>query len=116
MNGIRIKTQDILFIDASNAFEDGTNMNRLRDEDIETIVAAYRANETKDKYAYRATYEEVAEDNEYNLNIPRYVDTFEPEPEVDLKAVTDEITSIERKLAQTRSQMATHLKELGYGS
>jgi len=65
-----------------------------------------------DKYAYRATIEEVRE-NEYNLNIPRYVDTFEPEPEVDIPAVQREIEELERQLAETRKELAGYLKELG---
>ena len=91
-------------------------MNRLRDGDIMNIVDAHRDFETKEKYAYRATYKEVAEQNEYNLNIPRYVDTFEPEPEVDLRAVAEEVRSLEGKLAETRVRIDQYLKELGYGS
>lgn len=107
------KTQDILFIDASSGFEDGTNMNRLRDQDIEAIVSAYRANETKAKYAHRAAYVEVSEENEYNLNIARYVDTFEPEPDVDLKAVSRQITEIEQELISIRELMSKYLSEVG---
>jgi type I restriction enzyme M protein len=69
--------------------------------------------ETVAKYAYRATVEEVRE-NEYNLNIPRYVDTFEPEPEVDIPAVQREIKGLERQLAETREEMAGYLEELGF--
>ena len=108
-------TKDILFIDASGGFEDGTNMNRLRDEDIEAIVVAYREFATKDKYAYRATYVEVAEDNEYNLNIPRYVDLFEPEPAVNLNEVRNEIRRLDLELQTVRERLEQHLAELGYG-
>ncbi len=66
-----------------------------------------------EKYAYRATLGEIRE-NEFNLNIPRYVDTFEEEAEVDVKAVQAEIKSIEEQLASVRREMAKHLKELGF--
>jgi type I restriction enzyme M protein len=64
------------------------------------------------KYSYRATREEIAE-NDFNLNIPRYVDTFEAEKEVDLKAVQKEIETLEGQLSEVRKQMAGYLKELG---
>jgi type I restriction enzyme M protein len=105
-------TKDVLFIDASREFVEGTNQNKLGAEHIEKIVATYRAYKTVDKYAYRATVEEIKE-NDFNLNIPRYVDTFEPEAEVDLKAVEAEIGKLETELAGVRKQMAGYLKELG---
>ena len=83
-------TKDVLFIDASGEYVEGTNQNRLGEEHIKKIVATYRAFQTVPKYSYRATPEEIAE-NDFNLNIPRYVDTFEAEKEVDLKAVQREI-------------------------
>jgi len=102
----------VLFIDASRAFEQGTNQNRLRPEDIEKIVATYRGRKEIAKYSHRATFAEIAE-NEFNLNIPRYVDTFEPEPEIDIAAVQKEIEAIEGKLAETRKKMNKYLDELG---
>ncbi len=105
-------TQDVLFIDASREYGDGKNQNRLRPEDIDKIYATFEAFETVDKYAYRATFDEIRE-NEFNLNIPRYVDTFEPEPEVDIAAVQEEIDQLESELAETRKEMAVYLKELG---
>jgi type I restriction enzyme M protein len=102
----------VLFIDASREFEQSTNQNRLRQQDIEKIVTTFRKRRTVDKYAYLATYEEI-EENEFNLNIPRYVDTFEPEPEIDIKAVQDEIDEIEKELAKTRKKMKGYLKDLG---
>lgn len=104
-------TTDVLFIDASREYQDGKNQNRLRPEDIERIVATYRAFESVDKYAHRATIEEIRE-NEHNCNIPRYVDTFEEEDEVDLKTVQGEIDHLEAELAKTRSEMAKLLEEL----
>jgi type I restriction enzyme M protein len=106
------KTKDVLFIDASREFLEGTNQNKLGAEHIAKIVATYKAFKTVDKYAYRATPEEIAE-NDFNLNIPRYVDTFEPEKEVDLKAVQTEIADLEKQLVGVRGQMAGYLKELG---
>lgn len=108
------RTKDILFIDASREFEDGTNQNRLREQDIDKIVRTYEVFRTVKKYAYRAKLDEVRE-NDCNLNIPRYVDTFEEEKEVDIAAVQREIEQIEGELANTREQMAAYLQELGYG-
>jgi len=105
-------TTDVLFIDASDEFVEGTNQNKLGEEQIKKIVATYRAFQTVPKYAYRATREEIAE-NDFNLNIPRYVDTFEAEKEVDLKAVQKDIEKLEGELAGVREQMAGYLKELG---
>jgi len=68
-----------------------------------------------DRYAYRATLDKVRK-NEHKLNIPRYIDTFEPEPEVDIPAVQQEIEDLERQLAETRQEMAAYLKELGLGT
>lgn len=105
-------TKDVLFIDASREFVEGTNQNKLGEKQIERIVGVCKAFHTVPKYAYRATREEIAE-NDFNLNIPRYVDTFEPEQEVDLKAVQKEIETLEAQLADVRKQMAGYLKELG---
>jgi type I restriction enzyme M protein len=107
-------TKDALFIDASREFVEGTNQNKLREEDIKKIVATYKAFQTVPKYAYCAKPEEIAE-NDFNLNIPRYVDTFEPEKEVDVKAAQKEIDQIESDLAGVRKQMADYLDELGFG-
>jgi type I restriction enzyme M protein len=106
------KNKDVLFIDASREFVEGTNQNKLGAEHIARIVATYEAFKTVEKYAYRATPEEIAE-NDYNLNIARYVETFAPEKEVNLKAVQDEIDELEDHLADVRKQMAAYLKELG---
>ena len=104
---------DILFIDASREYEQGTNQNRLRPQDIEKIVSTYRKRKTIEKYSYVAPFAEI-EENEFNLNIPRYVDTFEPEPEIDIPAVQKEIEEIEGKLSATREKMNGYLKELGF--
>ena len=105
-------TKDELFIDASGEYAEGTNQNRLAEDHIKKVVAPYRAFQTVPKYSYRATREEIAE-NDFNLNIPRYVDTFEAEKEVDLKAVEREIETLDGQLSEVRKQMAGYLKELG---
>ena len=106
------KSSDVLFIDASREFQDAKNQNKLRDEDIEKIVATYNSFKTTDKYSHRATFEEI-EENDFNLNIPRYVDTFEEEEEIDIAAVQKEIDEIELELAETKLEMAKQLKQLG---
>ena len=107
--------RDVLFIDAGRDYMDDKNQNRLRDQDIEKIVKTYQRFETETKYAYRATCDEIKE-HDFNLNIPRYVDTFEEEEEVDILAVQKEIKQLEAELASTRQEMAGYLKELGYGA
>ena len=104
-------TKDVLFIDASREFEEGTNQNKLGAEQIAKIVRTYKEFATVPKYAYRATPKEIA-DNDFNLNIPRYVDTFEEEKEVNLTVVQAEIAMLEKELAAVRKEMAGYLKEL----
>lgn len=103
---------DVLFIDAKEEFAQGANQNKLRRQDVAKIVETYRHYETVEKYAYRATREEIAE-NDFNLNIPRYVDTFEEEDPVDLPAVQKRITELEGQLAEVRQEMNRYLEELG---
>lgn len=105
----------VLFIDASREFVAGTNQNALNESHLAKIVATHQARETMDKYAYRASREEIAE-NDFNLNIPRYVDTFEEEDEIDLMAVRGEKTRQKADLAKLESRMEGYLRELGYGS
>jgi type I restriction enzyme M protein len=106
------KTKDLLFIDASRELKEETNQNKLCEEHINKIVATYNAFQTVDKYAYRTSYEEIAE-NDFNLNIPRYVDTFEAEAEIDFMSVESDITRLEAELANVRKKIAQYLKELG---
>ena len=106
------KRDEVLFIDASKGFEKGTRQNKLRNEDIEKILSTFEKFETVDKYAYVATPDELKE-NDYNLNIPRYVDTFEPEAEVDIAEVQEEIEELEEELTEVRKKMNEYLKELG---
>ncbi|MBU41590.1 MAG: type I restriction-modification system subunit M [Spirochaetaceae bacterium] len=105
------KKKDVLFIDASREFEQGKNQNRLREKDLKKILDTYTKRKSVDKYAYVASISEI-EENEYNLNIPRYVDTFEEEEEIDIKAVQKEIESIDKELATVEQEMSGYLKEL----
>lgn len=103
----------VLFIDASREYQDGKNQNFLREVDLQRIFDTVQARQNVDKYAYLASPAEIAE-NEYNLNIPRYVDTFEEEQEIDLVAVRREREKLKDELARLEQQMAGYLKELGY--
>lgn len=121
------ENKDVLFIDASREYQEGKNQNRLRTEgeknDIKHIVDTYKAFKAatplttdegeviEDKYAYRATLKEI-EENDYNLNIPRYVDTFEEEAPVDIAATQSEIKKLKAELADVETQMENYLKEL----
>ena len=102
---------NILFIDASKDFEAGKNQNRLRDEDVDKIIETYKNREEKEKYSHVASLQEV-EENEYNLNIPRYVDTFEEEEEIDIKQVQQELKEIDKQIAEVDKELNVYLKEL----
>ena len=107
-------TTDVLFIDASGEgnFEKGKNQNILRDCDIQKIYDTYRKRENIDKYSYVATEDEIRK-NEYNLNIPRYVDSFEEEEPIDIDTVKRNIAEIEAELSEVRAQMDKYMEELG---
>ena len=104
--------KNVFFIDASREFAEGKNQNRLRDEDIEKIVATWLTRQDAPKYAHIASLEEIAA-SDYNLNIPLYVETLEEESHIDLSAVKEEIDRIESELAETRKRLAAALEELG---
>jgi type I restriction enzyme M protein len=103
---------DILFIDASKDFEKVKNQNVLREEHIDKIVDTYRNRTVIEKYSHVATLKEVIE-NDFNLNIPRYVDTFEEQEEIDIHAVMQEIKVLEAKRAELDKEIDIYLKELG---
>jgi len=107
----REQSENILFIDASAHFEKVKNQNVLRQEDINKIIYTYRNRTAEDKYAYVASLEEVAE-NDYNLNIPRYVDTFEEEEAIDLDAVSTELQAIDVSMAETDTLIADFCSQL----
>ncbi len=110
----------VLFVDASEQYDQARNQNVMTEAHVQEVVTTYEdylagkltPGVLKDKYSYLATIEEIAE-NDYNLNIPRYVDTFEPEPEIDLQAVAQEIEDLELELAQVKTKMQGYLKDLG---
>ena len=108
----RENEDNILFIDASKEFEPGKNQNRLRDEDVDKIIKTYTNREEIEKYSHVATLQEV-EENEYNLNIPRYVDTFEEEEEIDIKKVQQELKEIDKQIEEVDKELNVYLKELG---
>jgi len=104
-------TNDILFIDASKHYEKIKTQNVLRSTDIEKIITTYRERKTEDKFSYLATKEEVIE-NDYNLNIPRYVDTFEAEEEVDIERVSEELKTLDKSIVEADKSIAEFCKEL----
>lgn len=106
---------NVLFIDASREFKSGKNQNQLTEVSIKKIIDTYKARETVNKYAYLAALEEIRE-NDFNLNIPRYVDTFEEEAEIDLLTVRNERIQLQSELKELEVEMEGYLKELGYGA
>ncbi|WP_340156158.1 N-6 DNA methylase, partial [uncultured Winogradskyella sp.] len=105
------RNESILFIDASQHFEKVKTQNVLQDEHINAIVDTYRNRETKDKYSYVASLDEVRE-NDYNLNIPRYVDTFEEEEPIDLTTVAKDLKVLDKDIAKTDATIADFCKQL----
>ena len=112
MKKCRQEDDNILFIDASKEFEKVKTQNKLRPEHIQKIIETYRNRTEIEKYSHCATLKEIAE-NDYNLNIPRYVDTFEEEEEIDIQAVMAEIKELEAKRTELDAQIEVYLKELG---
>lgn len=105
--------KDVLFIDASKEFEKGKNQNKLLPSNIDKIIRTYQERKDVDKFAHVANLAEIQE-NDYNLNIPRYVDTFEPEPEIDLNQVKAELAQLDQEIAQANEkfeEMASQLVE-----
>lgn len=103
----------VLFIDASREFKVGKNQNLLTNDNIDKILTTYKNRSEVDKYAYLASLDDIQE-NDFNLNIPRYVDTFEEEEEIDLMAVRAEREQLKAQLVELESDMAKYLEELGY--
>jgi type I restriction enzyme M protein len=118
-NRAKGNNRTVLFIDASQGFEPGKNQNILRPGDIEHIIDTYnkfhdhllQSGVIEDKFGYVATFEEIAE-NDFNLNIPRYVDTFEEEAEINIAAVQNEIEILETELKEVQAEMDRYLKDL----
>ncbi|MFB5089499.1 type I restriction-modification system subunit M [Psychrobacillus sp. PGGUH221] len=103
---------NVFFIDASNEFEKGKNQNNLTDENVQKIIETYVSREVIDKYSYAASLDEIKE-NDYNLNIPRYVDTFEEEEAIDLEVVSKRLKQIDDEMAEIDVELAKYFKELG---
>lgn len=103
--------RSVMFIDASKEFEKGKNQNNLREEDITKILDTYEKRQDVDKYAHLASFDEIKE-NDFNLNIPRYVDTFEPEPEVDLRQVSKELHDVNTQIKDNEQELVGMLKQL----
>lgn len=106
---------NILFIDASNEFEKQKTQNKLLPEHIENIIGAFENRQNIEKYAHVATLQEVKE-NDYNLNIPRYVDTFEAEAEIDLDAIAKQLQELEQKSKKSDALITGFCEELGIAS
>lgn len=104
--------KDVLFIDASREFITDKKQNTLSDENIEKIVDTYKKRGEIEKYSHVATFDEIVE-NDFNLNIPRYVDTFEEEAPVDIPATRKRIAELTTELTKTTAEMEKYLKELG---
>lgn len=108
----RTEDQDIFFIDASQGFEKVKNQNKLREEDIEKIINTYYNREEIDKYSHKASLEEIKE-NDFNLNIPRYVDTFEEEEPIILEDVVKELKDINEEMKKVDEEIKKYCDELG---
>ena len=104
----------MLFIDASREFKPGKNQNQLTEENLGKILEVFTERKVLEKYSALVTLDDIRA-NDYNLNIPRYVDTFEEEAEIDLAAVRAERLKLDAELAELEKKMAVYLKELGYG-
>jgi len=108
----REDSQNVLFIDASKDFEKAKNQNYLRDEDIDKIITTLQTRETLEKYSYLAPLKEI-EENDYNLNIPRYVDTFEEEISINIDEISKELKSLDIEIKDNDSVIAKFCDELG---
>lgn len=107
----REQPENILFIDASQHFEKVKTQNHLQDEDVDRIVDTFSQRINTDKFSYVASLDEVR-DNDYNLNIPRYVNTFEEEESVDIEAVASELKALETEIQTTNKSIAGFCNEL----
>lgn len=103
--------RDVLFIDASKKFKKGKKQNEMEDEHINSILELYNKRETVDKESFLATFEDI-EKNDFNLNIPRYVDNFEKEPDVDIDALLVDMKKTDEEIKQTETEFLSLLSEL----
>lgn len=105
-------SKDILFIDASNEYEKEKNQNKLSDQNIDKIIKAYRDRKDIPKYAHLATIDEIRQ-NDYNLNIPRYVDTYEEKEEIDINEVKKLLEQDKKEIAELEAEIEKQFKLLG---
>lgn len=103
--------RDVLFIDASKKFEKGKKQNAMTDADIDSVLELYNKRDTVEKESYLASFEDI-EKNDFNLNIPRYVDNFEKEEEIDLNALLENMKDTDKQIAEVQDEFVTMLKEL----
>lgn len=103
--------RDVLFIDASQKFEKGKKQNAMTDEHIDAVMELYKNRKTVEKESYLASFEDI-EKNDFNLNIPRYVDNFEEEEEIDLDELLTSISTTDDEIEKTQAEFITLLKEL----
>ena len=105
------QSKDILFIDASKEFKKEKNQNKLTKEHVSKIIEAFRDRQEVDKFAYVANLDEIKE-NDYNLNIPRYVDTFEEEEPISLEEVAKELVQVRSEIEESTKSLFAMLGEL----
>lgn len=103
--------RDVLFIDASQKFKKGKKQNAMTDEHIDSVMELYNNRQTVDKKCYLASFEDI-EKNDFNLNIPRYVDNFEKEEELDLDEILTSISDTDAEIEKTQAEFLTLLKDL----
>ena len=104
-------TRDVLFIDASKEFIKGKNQNKLSIENIDKVVEIYKNREDVEKYAHVASFDEIKE-NDFNLNIPRYVDTFEEQDEIDIVELGRELVALNQQIKESENDFLAMLDEL----
>jgi len=109
--GAREECKNVLFVDASREFVSGKNQNTISEDHLSKIMETYTVRAEMEKYSHVANLAEI-KGNDFNLNIPRYVDTFEEEDEIDIDAVQLEIDDLEKELAEVKTKMAEKLKEI----
>lgn len=105
------KDRDVLFIDGSKEFVKGKPQNTMTDANIDRLFRAYQERKDEDKFCHVASFDEIA-DNDYNLNIPRYIDTFEPEPEVDLGALNQEMAATNEEIEKSEKELLAMMHDL----
>lgn len=103
--------RDVLFIDASQKYEKGKKQNAMTDANIDSVIDLYNRRETVEKESYLASFEDI-EENDFNLNIPRYVDTFEQEEEIDFKNLLDEMSNTDVQITEAQGSFVEMLKNL----